>query len=65
MTPLCQITFVALLISVVNLDLFLNSRHLYDSTGTLVSYILKIKFIALKNSYFQRIYYDSLLAVKH
>ena len=29
MTPLCQITFVVLLISVVNVDLFLNSRHYY------------------------------------
>ena len=29
MTPLCEITFVVLLISVVNVDLFLNSRHLW------------------------------------
>ena len=45
MTPLCQITFVVLLISVVNVDLFLNSRH-YDGMGTL--YHFQIYFAKVK-----------------
>ena len=36
MAPLCQITFVVLLISVFNVDLFLNDGHEGTRTGTLV-----------------------------